>query len=111
MTLNRLWRLLAVLALVIGTLVVAGCGDDDDDDGGSGGGGGDQAADVKQYPANSTLGKIQEAGEITIGVKYDVPPFGFENPQSGEIEGFDVDIGRYIAEDLGVEPKFVEAIS
>jgi glutamate transport system substrate-binding protein len=111
MTLNRLWRLLALLALVIGTLVVAGCGDDDDDDGGSGGGGGDQAADVKQYPANSTLGKIQEAGEITIGVKYDVPPFGFENPQSGEIEGFDVDIGRYIAEELGVEPKFVEAIS
>jgi glutamate transport system substrate-binding protein len=111
MTLNRLWRLLAVLALVIGTLVVAGCGDDDDDDGGSGGGGGDQAADVKQYPANSTLGKIQEAGEITIGVKYDVPPFGFENPQSGEIEGFDVDMGRYIAEALGVEPKFVEAIS
>ena len=111
MTLNRLWRLLAVLALVIGTLVVAGCGDDDDDDGDSGGGGGDQAADVKQYPANSTLGKIQEAGEITIGVKYDVPPFGFENPQSGEIEGFDVDVGRYIAEGLGVEPKFVEAIS
>jgi ABC-type amino acid transport substrate-binding protein len=111
MTLNRLWRLLAVLALVIGTLVVAGCGDDDDDDGGGGGGGGDQAAEAKQYPANSTLGKIQEAGELTIGVKYDVPPFGFENPQSGEIEGFDVDIGRYIAEELGVEPKFVEAIS
>jgi glutamate transport system substrate-binding protein len=110
MTLNRLWRLLAILALVIGTLVVAGCGDDDDDDDG-GGGGGDQAAETKQYPANSTLGKIQEAGEITIGVKYDVPPFGFENPQSGEIEGFDVDIGRYIAEELGVEPKFVEAIS
>jgi glutamate transport system substrate-binding protein len=111
MTMNRVWRLLAVLALVIGTLVVVGCGDDDDDDGGSEGGGGDQAADVKQYPANSTLGKIQDAGELTIGVKYDVPPFGFENPQSGQIEGFDVDMGRYIAEELGVEPKFVEAIS
>jgi glutamate transport system substrate-binding protein len=111
MTTNRVWRLLAVLALVIGTLVVVGCGDDDDDDGGSEGGGGDQAADVKQYPANSTLGKIQDAGELTIGVKYDVPPFGFENPQSGQIEGFDVDMGRYIAEELGVEPKFVEAIS
>ena len=111
MTMNRVWRLLAVLALVIGTLVVVGCGDDDDDDGGSEGGGGDQAADVKQYPADSTLGKIQDAGELTIGVKYDVPPFGFENPQSGQIEGFDVDMGRYIAEELGVEPKFVEAIS
>jgi len=40
-----------------------------------------------------------------------VPPFGFKNPQSGEIEGFDVDMGKLIAEELGVEPKFVEAIS
>ena len=108
---NTQWRPLAVLALVMGSLAMSSCGDDDDDDGGSGSGGGDQAAEVKQYPANSTLGKIQDAGEITIGVKYDVPPFGFENPQSGEIEGFDVDMGRYIAEELGVEPKFVEAIS
>jgi len=111
MKLNTQWRPLAVLALVMGSLAMSSCGDDDDDDGGSGSGGGDQAAEVKQYPANSTLGKIQDAGEITIGVKYDVPPFGFENPQSGEIEGFDVDMGRYIAEELGVEPKFVEAIS
>jgi glutamate transport system substrate-binding protein len=44
-------------------------------------------------------------------VKYDVPPFGFKNPQSGEVEGFDVDMGRFIAEELGVEPKFIEAIS
>ena len=27
------------------------------------------------------MGKIQEKGEIAIGVKYDVPPFGFKNPQ------------------------------
>ena len=111
MKVNTQWRPLAVLALVMGSLAMSSCGDDDDDDGGGSGGGGDQTAEVKQYPANSTLGKIQEAGEITIGVKYDVPPFGFENPQSGEIEGFDVDMGRYIAEELGVEPKFVEAIS
>jgi glutamate transport system substrate-binding protein len=111
MKLNTQWRPLAVVALVMGSLAMSSCGDDDDDDGGGSGGGGDQAAEVKQYPANSTLGKIQDAGEITIGVKYDVPPFGFENPQSGEIEGFDVDMGRYIAEELGVEPKFVEAIS
>jgi ABC-type amino acid transport substrate-binding protein len=100
------------MALAVAALAVAGCGDDDDDDGGGGGdGGGDQAADVKQFPADTTMGKIQERGEITIGVKFDVPPFGFENPQSGEVEGFDVDMGKIIAEELGVEPKFVEAIS
>jgi glutamate transport system substrate-binding protein len=111
MTKRKLWRALLVMALAVAALAVAGCGDDDDDDDGGAGGGGDQAAEAEQFPANSTLGKIQERGEITIGVKYDVPPFGFENPQSGEIEGFDVDMGRFIAEELGVEPKFVEAIS
>jgi glutamate transport system substrate-binding protein len=114
MTKFRLWRALLVMALAVAALAVAGCGDDDDDDGGGGGGdggGGQQAADVKQFPADTTMGKIQERGEITIGVKYDVPPFGFENPQTGEVEGFDVDMGRIIADELGVEPKFVEAIS
>jgi ABC-type amino acid transport substrate-binding protein len=103
---GRLLLLLAALAL--GALVAAGCGDDDDD---GDGGGGEQGAEVRQFPADTTLGKIQRSGEITIGVKYDVPPFGFINPQSEEVEGFDVDLGRFIAEELGVEPKFVEAIS
>jgi ABC-type amino acid transport substrate-binding protein len=107
MKLTRLWRLLAVFALVLGALLVAGCGDDDDDDGG----GGEPAAEAKQFPADTTLGKIQQAGEITIGVKFDVPPFGFKNPQTNEVEGFDVDMGKFIAEELGVEPKFIEAIS
>ena len=114
MTKLKLWRALLVLALAIAALAVAACGDDDDDDGGGNGGGGDgggQAADVKQFPPDSTLGKIQQRGEITIGVKFDVPPFGFKNPQSGEVEGFDVDMGKIVAEELGVEPKFVEAIS
>jgi glutamate transport system substrate-binding protein len=99
--------LLLLVALALGALVAAGCGDDDDDEGD----GGEQAAEVQQFPANTTLGQIQRNGEITIGVKYDVPPFGFRNPQSGRVEGFDVDLGRAIAEELGVEPKFVEAIS
>ena len=49
--------------------------------------------------------KIQDKGTITIGVKYDVPLFGFKNPQSGEVEGFDVDLGKRIAEELGVEAE------
>jgi glutamate transport system substrate-binding protein len=108
---TKLWRTLLALALAAAALAVAACGDDDDDDGGGGGGGGDQAAEAKQFPADTTMGKIQERGEITIGVKFDVPPFGFKNPQTDEVEGFDVDMGGIIAEELGVEPKYVEAIS
>jgi glutamate transport system substrate-binding protein len=101
----------AVLLLLVLGLLVAACGDDDDEAASGGGGGGEQAADVEQFPEDTTMGKIQAAGEIKIGVKYDVPPFGFKNPQTDEIEGFDVDLGRAIAEKLGVEPNFIEAIS
>jgi glutamate transport system substrate-binding protein len=104
------WRLTLtalVLALALGA---AACGDDDEEEPAGGGGGGGGAA-TEEFPAGSTMAKIQDKGEIVIGVKYDVPPFGFKNPQSGDIEGFDVDLGKAIAEKLGVKPKFVEAIS
>src|SRR5918998_2073465 len=102
----------AVLALVLG-LALAGCGDDEESGGGSGGGGGEPtpAADVQKFDAGTALGDIQEKGEIAIGVKYDVPPFGFNNPQTNKVEGFDVDLGQAIADKLGVKPKFIEAIS
>jgi glutamate transport system substrate-binding protein len=103
---SRRWAWLVALVLALG-LAVAACGDDDDD----GQAQEQTASEVKKFPADSTLGRIQEAGEIKIGVKYDVPPFGFQNPQSGEVEGFDVDLGRAIAEKLGVEPNYIEAIS
>ncbi len=106
--------LLGLLAVLL-TLASAGCGDDEEE-GGGGGGGGEAAqqqpsAEVRDFPADSPLGRIQEAGRITIGVKYDVPPFGFRNPQTGDVEGFDVELGRAIAADLGVEPRFIEAVS
>ena len=106
---KRHWPLLAVLVLVL-ALVGAGCGDDEE------GGGGAAAtatpkAEVEKFQPGTPLGDIQEKGEIAIGVKYDVPPFGFKNPQNNEIEGFDVDLGKQIAEELGVKPKFIEAIS
>jgi ABC-type amino acid transport substrate-binding protein len=108
-SLKRTWPLLAVLVLMLG-LVAAGCGDDEEE---PGGGAQEEtpAAEVEKFEAGTPLGDIQQKGEIAIGVKYDVPPFGFNNPQTNEVEGFDVDLGKAIAERLGVEPKFIEAIS
>ena len=63
------------------------------------------------FAADSTMGQIQAAGKLTCGVKFDVIAFGFRNPTSGEVEGFDADLCREIATALGVEPEFVEAIS
>jgi ABC-type amino acid transport substrate-binding protein len=92
----------------VAALVGAGCGGDDDEPEGAGG---EADAPAQEFEAGTKMAEIQEAGEINIGVKFDVPPFGFVNPQSNETEGFDVDLGRRIADELGVEPKFIEAVS
>src|ERR687891_2927077 len=107
MKMGSKWRLVAIATLALAALTLVACGGDDDDDEN----GDEPAVEVEQFPANTTMGKIQEAGEIRIGVKFDVPPFGVENPQTGEVEGFDVDLGNYIADRLGVEPNFREATS
>jgi glutamate transport system substrate-binding protein len=101
------WAVLLVLLL---GLLVSACGDDEEEEP-TGGGGGEAAAEVEQFPEDTTMGRIQAAGEIKIGVKYDVPPFGFKNPQTDDIEGFDIDFGQAVADKLGVEPNFIEAIS
>jgi glutamate transport system substrate-binding protein len=103
---TRLWALLLALTLAV---FVAACGDDEEE--AASGGESTPAAEAEQFPEDTTMGKIQAAGEIKIGVKYDVPPFGFKNPQTDEIEGFDVDFGKAIADKLGVKPNFIEAIS
>jgi len=104
MTTARRKRLsLAAFACVF-ALVAAACGDDAPADGGT-------DSPAQEFPAGTTMAELQDAGTITIGVKFDVPPFGFKNPQTDEVEGFDVDLGKAIADALGVEPNFIEAIS
>jgi glutamate transport system substrate-binding protein len=98
----RRWRWL-VIALALVSLFAAGCGGDDEEE--------QPAKEAEQAPAGTSVAKLQEKGEITIGVKFDVPPFGLKNPQTNEVEGFDVDLGKAIAEEMGVEAKFIEAIS
>ena len=106
------WRWLLAALLATMAFAVAACGDDDEEEPAGGGEATtEQTAEAEQFEPGTTLGDIQEEGQITIGVKYDVPPFGFNNPETNEVEGFDVDLGRAIAESLGVEPRFIEAIS
>src|SRR5918999_2538423 len=100
----RKWRWL-VAALTVVALMGAACGGGEKPDGTGGG------EEEQEFPAGSTMAKLQDAGQIKVGVKYDVPLFGFKNPQSGEVEGFDVDMAQRVADELGVEVKLVEAIS
>ena len=57
--------------------------------------------------AQSALDSIKDAGALRIGTEGTYAPFTFHD-DSGALVGFDVEIGRAIAEKLGVEAEFVE---
>lgn len=60
----------------------------------------------KEQAAETTLDKIKERGKLVVGVKYDLNLFGLKNPQTGEVEGFDIDIAKGLAKKiLGDENK------
>lgn len=57
--------------------------------------------------AQSALEQIKQAGALRIGTEGTYAPFTFHDA-SGALVGFDVEIGRAIAEHIGVEAEFVE---
>ncbi len=78
-------------------LTLAACGGDSDTDG--------VEVDVAEgcdFPSGSTMLELCEAGEIRIGVKTDQPGIGFQEPGVDRPTGFDVEMGRIIAADLGI---------
>jgi len=57
--------------------------------------------------AQTALDAVKTAGALRIGTEGTYAPFTFHDA-SGALVGFDVEIGRAIAEKLGVEAEFVE---
>ncbi|WP_433214701.1 transporter substrate-binding domain-containing protein [Microtetraspora malaysiensis] len=93
--------LIATAAAV--ALALAGC---------SGGdvAGADKPKASANFPKGSTMAKLAEAGTMTVGTKYDQPLFGLKGLDN-QPTGFDVEVAKIIAEDLGIaaeEIKFIE---
>ncbi len=66
-----------------------------------------------EFEAGTTMAELNEAGSVTVGTKFDQPGFGLLNP-SGDPEGFDVEIAKIIAAELGIDAEnieFVETVS
>ncbi|SMQ71959.1 amino acid ABC transporter substrate-binding protein, PAAT family [Devosia lucknowensis] len=57
--------------------------------------------------AQNALDDVKAAGVLRIGTEGTYAPFTFHDA-SGALVGFDVEIGRAIAEHIGVQPEFVE---
>lgn len=51
-----------------------------------------------QMPAGSPMEAIAKRGKLIVGVSGDTKLFGFRNPLTGDIEGFDIDMLTYVAQ-------------
>ena len=60
------------------------------------------------FPEGSTMAELSEAGTITVGTKYDQPGFGLLDVRSQDPEGFDVEIAKIIAGELGIAEGDIE---
>ena len=61
---------------------------------------GGNTAEAKEIQA------IKDRGVLKVGVKVDVPKYGYKNPQTGEMEGLEIDLSKAIAKKiLGDESK------
>ena len=64
---------------------------------------------AQNMPAGESdlLAKIQQSGEIVIAMEGTWAPWTYHN-EEGNLVGYDVEVGRLIAEKLGVEANFIE---
>ncbi len=88
---TRLARPLALTAAAM--LALGACASND--------GGSEGPADPGDFAEGSTMARLAEAGKVTVGTKFDQPLFGLVGP-NGIPEGFDVEIAKLIAGELGI---------
>lgn len=91
MRMKRTGTALAAGLLMLG---LAGCGGDE------------EGVDVEVEETEGLTGlpkELADAGEITIGVKYDQPGIGNLEPGADTPQGFDIEMGRIIAGALGID--------
>jgi glutamate transport system substrate-binding protein len=104
-------RLLAVPLLAVGLVAAAGCSKKTTTSAGS--------TSAPTFAAGTTMARLQAAGKMTVGTKFDQPLFGLKNPLTGAIEGFDVEIAKLVAQgiyggtidDAARHVNFVETVS
>jgi polar amino acid transport system substrate-binding protein len=59
-------------------------------------------------PAGSTMAAIRKRGKLIVGVDQTTYLFGYRDPLTGQLEGFDIDIARAIAQAIFGSPDNIE---
>ena len=115
----RTWkRISAALAASAVALTLAACSSGDSSGSGdaASGDGSDTGSSGLEFPVaesvdltdSPTFDAATAAGTIRIGVKEDQPGLGYLDAITGERTGFDIDIARWIAADLGFSDDQIE---
>ena len=81
-------------------LALPACGEAGEDD--ESGGPEVEVVENPDFPEGSQMAEYADAGEITIGVKTDQPGIGFQGAGDEVPTGFDIELGKYIAGQLGI---------
>jgi glutamate transport system substrate-binding protein len=103
----RFIRTKAVLAGLGLALSLAACGEAGEGDG--------ETVDVEvqedaasEFEEGTRMRELADAGSIVIGTKYDQPGLGFKGAADDAPTGFDPEIGKILAADLGIAPEDIE---
>lgn len=64
-----------------------------------------------QMPAGSTMATIQSHGRLVVGVDQNTYLFGYRDPSTGQIVGFDIDIAKEIAKAIFGDPEKVQLVA
>ncbi len=59
-------------------------------------------------PVGSTMAAIAQRGRRIVGVDQNTNLFGFRNPSTGQLEGFDIDVAREIARAIFGDPDRID---
>jgi len=95
-------RTRTLAAALLLTAALAACGDAGDDE--------DAGADVDvaegcDFDEGTTMQELCDAGEVTIGVKFDQPGIGFKGAADDEPTGFDIEMAKIVAGALGIDEE------
>jgi glutamate transport system substrate-binding protein len=102
------------IAVLMLALLLGGCGKD-----GTSAARSPDGAVSLTYPVKSdvdiagspTLRKAEQRGRIVIGVKEDQPYLAYKDPATGRYSGFDIEIAKMVAADLGFGPDRIEFVT
>jgi glutamate transport system substrate-binding protein len=60
------------------------------------------------FDPGSTMSKLHDAGKIRVGVRFDQPGIGWKKPGANRPAGFDIEIAKIIAGELGLAPDRIQ---